>query len=325
MTRTLDILLVEDDISLAKLIARWLAPHRVEIANDGLEGNTRVWTRRWDLVITDIEMPGMDGLTLLELIKHRQPETPVLVMSSHRESDILLRALDADADGYVVKPMSRQSLMARVDAVIARRPKRTERTVLAIGAHPDDVEIGVGGTLLSHRAAGDRVVVLTLCRGNQGGDAARRAREAEEAALAMGATLELRDFTDTRVSAEVPEVIGSMSEVLATYSPSVVYTHSNRDTHQDHRAVHEATLVAARGIGSVFCYQAPSTTIDFKPNKFVDVSAQLSRKLEVLAAYPSQAGRAYLVSDLIESTARYWGRFAGYSLVEPLEVIRDAA
>ena len=119
--------------------------------------------------------------------------------------------------------------------------------------------------------------------------------------------------------------IGTILEVIEEVRPSTVYTHTIRDVHQDHRNAHSATLVAARGISRVFCYQAPSTTVEFKPTRFVAIDEFLEGKLEVIQAYTSQVKiRDYLDEELLRATARYWSRFSQARYVEPLEVVRDS-
>ena len=75
----------------------------------------------------------------------------------------------------------------------------------------------------------------------------------------------------------------------------------------------------------MFCYQAPSSTVEFHPTRFVAIDEYLERKIEVIQAYTSQVKvRHYLDEELLRSTARYWGRFAQARYVEPLEVVRDS-
>jgi LmbE family N-acetylglucosaminyl deacetylase len=196
--------------------------------------------------------------------------------------------------------------------------------VLAVGAHPDDVEIGIGGILLRHVAQGHGVTVLTLTGGEAGGAAADRAEESRKAADLMGARLVHTALADTSVS-EGGATIGTILEVVEDIQPTIVYTHTVRDVHQDHRNAHSATLVAARGVQRVFCYQAPSSTVDFKPTRFISIDEFLDRKIEVIRAYTSQVDiRAYLDEELLRATARYWARFAQARYVEPLEVVRDS-
>jgi LmbE family N-acetylglucosaminyl deacetylase len=113
---------------------------------------------------------------------------------------------------------------------------------------------------------------------------------------------------------------GAVSE----FSPTVVYTHSWNDLHQDHRNTHRASLVAVRGIPSVYCYESPSATVDFRPAKFVAIDPFVDAKIEAIGAYTSQIEvRSYLDPELVRSTSRYWGRFGDSRYCEPLEVVRD--
>lgn len=195
--------------------------------------------------------------------------------------------------------------------------------VLAIGAHPDDVEIGCGGTLAKHRDRGDVLMILTLSRGAQGGEAAQRDDEARSAAARLGATLDLRDLPDGSIGEGI-ETVRLLEAVIRAFAPTVVYTHTRDDTHQDHRALHAATVVAARGVPNLYCYQSPSSTVDFRPQRFVDITAHIDEKLALIGLHASQAGRrANIQPDLVVATARYWGRYAGYCLAEPFVVVRQ--
>jgi LmbE family N-acetylglucosaminyl deacetylase/CheY-like chemotaxis protein len=323
------ILLVEDDPDQAQLVRRWLEAdgYAVEHAESGFAAAQLIESAaRWDAVVSDINIPGPDGVEVLRLVKERLPHVPVLLVTAHADFDVAVRALKFRADDFLSKPLKRDELSAKLAALLvaAEQAQRAKRVVMAIGAHPDDVEIGVGGILIDHVAKGDRVVILTLTGGEAGGDTSERAKEAQRAAELIGATLELRNLPDRSVS-EGAVTIGTIEQVIAAYGPDMIYTHTSKDMHQDHRNVHLATLVAARQVPNLFCYQAPSSTIEFRPNLYVEIADQLERKLEVLQAYRSQVEiRPYLTDSMIRSTAEYWGRFAHYRLVEPLEVVRSS-
>jgi LmbE family N-acetylglucosaminyl deacetylase/ActR/RegA family two-component response regulator len=282
-----------------------------------------------DVVITDIEMPGMTGLELIKEIRAERPGTPIVVMTAHVSIDYAVAALRSQADEFLSKPVSSTDLIAVVRRLADefRRAKATRwpvEVVLAIGAHPDDVEIGVGGILAAHRAAGDSITILTLSRGERGGEADDRQNESLAAAEILGARLFLEDLTDTQISSFDPTV-GIIERVVAEVNPTIVYTHSNHDRHQDHRAVHEATLVATRKVRTVACYQSPSATVDFRPNRFVSIDGFTATKNQVLASFDSQADiRWYLAPDFVEATARYWSRHGGGKSSEPLEIVRES-
>ena len=322
------LLVVEDDevvaTFLVELLGRLGAVHWTTTAEQAL---TVTATRDWDVVISDIDLPGMNGLEFIGALKAAQPLVATLVLSGHSSFDHAVAALRAGADDYLTKPVDPGALLEKANGLIAvtrdRRAKGQE-VVLAIGAHPDDVEIGVGGILLRHAAQGHRVTVLTLTGGEQGGVREDRADESLRAADLLSARLVHADLEDTSVS-EGGATIATIKRVIEDIRPTTVYTHTIRDVHQDHRNVHSATLVAARGVSRVFCYQAPSSTVDFHPTRFVAIDEYLDRKIEVIQAYTSQVKvRRYLDEELLRSTARYWSRFTQARYVEPLEILRDS-
>ncbi|MDE1162232.1 MAG: PIG-L family deacetylase [Acidobacteriaceae bacterium] len=199
----------------------------------------------------------------------------------------------------------------------------TRKFILAIGAHPDDVEIGCGGALARHAAQGEAIMILTLTRGAIGGDIERRSQESHRVAELLGAQLVFGELNDGQISEGV-ETITLIEDAIKAFHPTHIYTHTCHDTHQDHRATHHAAMVAARHVKNFYCYQSPSSTVDFRPNYFVDISAFMESKLELIAAYESQTSRRNnLAPDLMLATARYWGRYAGYGLVEPMLIMRQ--
>jgi LmbE family N-acetylglucosaminyl deacetylase/CheY-like chemotaxis protein len=281
-----------------------------------------------DVVITDIEMPGMTGLEVIAQLRADQPSLAIIVMTAHVSVDYAVRALRSQADEFLTKPIASAELVTIVRRLAAegradREARRPRQNVLAVGAHPDDVEIGVGGTLAAHRVAGDAVTILTLSRGTRGG--ANREAESMRAADMLGARLFLEDLVDTQIMSTGP-TIEIIERVIRQVNPTVVYTHSVHDRHQDHRAVHEATMVAARSIPTVACFQSPSTTLDFRPSRFVLIDGLTQRKLDLLACFTSQAGiRKYLDPGFVVATARYWSRYSNSGdHCEPLELIRQA-
>ncbi len=159
-------------------------------------------------------------------------------------------------------------------------------------------------------ARGDGVHLLTLTGGEERGGHAEGAEEQRRAARLLGARLIHRDLEDIGV-AEGGATISAIKAAIDELRPDVVYTHTDRDDHQDHRNAHRATLLAARGVPRVCCYQSPSTTIDFRPTRFVAIDAFVDRKVEVIGAYSSRAKvRRYLAEDVLRATVRYWSRYA---------------
>ena len=319
------ILLVEDDPDTARFISRVLQKrggYDVEHVPNPPAALSRLGTERWDLVITDIEMPDMTGIELLETLRRKAPALPVAVITAHVTVDNAVGALRGRADEFMQKPLHPDTLITAVTRLV-ERGRGGRESVLAVGAHPDDVEIGAAGALLAHRAAGHDVAILTMSRGARGGPDDARAGEARDAAAILGAELYLEDLEDTRISESDP-TISAIRAVVEAVQPTTIYTHSIHDVHQDHRNTHRAVMVASRGVGSVFCYQSPSATVDFRPGRFITIDEYIAAKLAAIGAFGSQvAVRRYLEPDLIEATARYWSRYGGGRHAEAFEVVRD--
>ncbi len=323
------VLLVEDSLEQALILRSWIEndlEFGVVHVTDGSAARQFARFGEWDLVVSDIELPGVLGIDLLKVFKEHNPWTPVLLMTAHEKVEYAVEALRNNADDFLMKPIERQVFLEKAREVMSKALENRQQnveTVLAIGAHPDDVEIGCGGALARHASKGDEVAILTMSGGEHGGSTSERVKESRKAASLIGAELVMGDLMDTAIG-EGRETIKLIEDAIGRFKPTIVYTHTANDGHQDHRNVHRATLVAARGVPNVYCYQAPSTTVEFKPNLFVDISRFVDQKLKLISAYQSQTlVRSYLEEDLIRSTARYWGRFAGYSMVEPLEVVRQ--
>ncbi len=327
------VVIVEDDPDVAQYAKTVLEKRGgcdVRTTGNPFDATALVADFEPDVVLTDIEMPGMTGLELMEQIRAVQPDLPIIVMTAHVSVDYAVAALRAQADEFLTKPIAAAELVATVQRLAAdgrasRESSRPREHVLAVGAHPDDVEIGVGGILASHRANGDTVVILTMSRGEKGGDASSREHESRASAEILGARVFLEDLVDTEILSTGPTV-AIIERIVAEVNPTIVYTHSAHDRHQDHRAVHEATLAATRAVRTIACFQSPSSTVDFRPSRFVSIDGFTDTKLKLIECFRSQTTiRDYLDPDFVLATARYWGRFGGGTSVEPLEVIRETA
>jgi CheY-like chemotaxis protein len=164
------ILLIDDDRALGGYLTRVLTRGGFAVTHelDSVGALQRIETEPWDLLITDIELPGMTGLELLDRVRQRVPDLPVAVLTGHATVDYAVSALRSSAAEFLQMPISADDLVAKATELVeAGRTARAagRETVLAIGAHPDDVEIGAAGALLAHRAAGDAVAILTLSLG----------------------------------------------------------------------------------------------------------------------------------------------------------------
>ena len=176
--------------------------------------------------------------------------------------------------------------------------------ILAIGAHPDDVELGCGGLLLKSINEGHNVYALTLTRGSASGDPEKRCEELVYSANYMGLnTLWIDNFEDSKLSLTC-DLINHIEYFIRKSNADVVFTHSLLDFHHDHRAVAAATREAGRNIINILTYEI-SITKDFSPQVFFDISDVVEDKIHLLNVFLSQRGKSFLAADAIKGLAQY--------------------
>jgi LmbE family N-acetylglucosaminyl deacetylase len=192
--------------------------------------------------------------------------------------------------------------------------------VLAVGAHPDDIELGCAGALLRHVQYGDEVALLVMTSGESGPQADRpRVAEQERAAELLGAELLWGGFSDGYIPTG-REAVSKVDSIVRHTGADIIYTHAPRDTHQDHVATAQAAIAAGRKVERVLCFQSPTTTV-FNPALFVDIDTTLPGKVAALAAHHSQVQKCDLVDlEAVEAGARFWGFRARIAKAEPFEV-----
>ncbi|MEA3560270.1 MAG: PIG-L deacetylase family protein [Candidatus Omnitrophota bacterium] len=183
--------------------------------------------------------------------------------------------------------------------------------IVAIGAHPDDIEFGCGGTLIKYARKGHRVYLLILTKGGVGGTTEVRKREQENAIKFMKAKQVFwGDFRDTELPVN-KKLISVIENVINKIKPRIVFFNYFDDTHQDHRVAAQASTSATRYIKEVLCYEVP-TSQNFQPNIFVDIGDVLDKKLEVLKIHTSQINRTRVENLTILESAQSCAIFRGY-------------
>jgi LmbE family N-acetylglucosaminyl deacetylase len=197
------------------------------------------------------------------------------------------------------------------------------RTVLAVGAHPDDIELGCGGTLALHRSKGDKVCLLVLTKGEASGNPDVREKECMQSAKILGANdVFIGGIPDTKVD-DGRETIDIIEALVDKLRPNIVYAPSSKDTHQDHRNAGHAALSACRRCRIILLYEGASTQRDFNPQVFVDISKTFQLKLTATRVFGSQVenGGGYSRAvKAIEGLAKFRGYQAGVEVAEAFEV-----
>lgn len=177
--------------------------------------------------------------------------------------------------------------------------------IVAIGAHPEDIQLGCGGLLLKAVKNGHSVYMYTLTRGSaSAGDPQERNKELIQSSKIIGADgLWIDNFEDTHLS-NSHDLISHIEFIIRKTQADIVITHSLNDTDNDHIAVAASTIEAGRNIPNIMAYEIPLTK-DFKPQIFYDISDVIEEKVELLKLFKSQRDKLYLKSNALKELAGY--------------------
>jgi len=182
--------------------------------------------------------------------------------------------------------------------------------ILALGAHPDDIEIGCGGTLIKYALAGHRVHLMVLTDGARGGDSGIRRTEQLASSRILGAReIFWGGYQDT----EIPinrQAIQQIEDVVKKVDPAFIFVNYPDDTHQDHRHLATCTVTATRYTRNVLFYETP-TTQNFSPTVYVDIDGCMEDKVRSLEAHASQVQKTNVEGLSILEVARASAHFRG--------------
>jgi LmbE family N-acetylglucosaminyl deacetylase len=198
-------------------------------------------------------------------------------------------------------------------------------TVLAIGAHPDDLEIGIGGTLAKMQRAGAHVVMVVASIPK---DFEVRLEEAKKGAEILGCELRiLMDGGPKRIEdVKTCDLVGMLDGVIREFQPAAVLTHSKSDFHNDHLLIYNACLPTQRlGFFDLISYHPTNcrpVPIAFHPNTYVDVTDTIDAKMHAISAHASQFGVRGLDTEMYREFAHMQGRMIGVPYAEGLDAIR---
>ncbi len=198
--------------------------------------------------------------------------------------------------------------------------------ILAFGAHPDDIEYGCGGFLISAAQSKHEIYLSVLTNGSASAEPSCRVAEQEKAAELLGAKdLFWGNFHDTEMTPN-RQLIVSIEKDLKKVAPDMVLVNAPEDAHQDHKALASCAITACRYITRVLFYH-DYTTLNFQPDTFVDIGDVLEKKRLLLACHASQVSKAYPTGlDMLESIsalAAYYGFLAKVKYAEAYKPLRN--
>jgi LmbE family N-acetylglucosaminyl deacetylase len=183
-------------------------------------------------------------------------------------------------------------------------------TILAIGAHPDDIEFGCGGTLIKYAQKGHRLFLQIMTDGALGAGKAIRIEEQIKSKAILGAEdIFWGGYEDTHLIVDI-DLIGKIEKVIKKVKPDFIFCSYPEDTHQDHRHLGQAVMSATRYIRNVLFYEGP-TTQNFKPHVFVDIFDTFEKKIAALQAHKSQVMKTNIEDLSIVEVARSSANFRG--------------
>ena len=197
--------------------------------------------------------------------------------------------------------------------------------VIVFGAHPDDIEIGMGGTIAKYISLGHKVLaaVVTVPYGKDS-----RIDEAKRGAEILGCDIEVLDL-DTSVLCQPRLLVKEFDNLINLLSPDVVFGHWNHDSHQDHVCIANAILAATRKNNcSVYMYEQtiPGGIVPygFKAQAYVDITDFIELKVEATKMHKTPIGDG--MSDLIEGLkgrSSYRGRQINVKYAESFELVKE--
>lgn len=196
--------------------------------------------------------------------------------------------------------------------------------ILIVGAHPDDYELGMAGTIKKHITEGHNIISIIMSNGEAIGGTNERVKEAKKSAEFLGINaIYFLKFKDTKISSGI-ESVKKIEQIIKKHKIDRIYTHSLRDTHQDHRNTCLAVLSAGRNVKQILFFESPSSDLDFRPTFFIDISSYLKEKINSLKTYKSlsKLKKRYLEIKAITDSASFRGYQSNLKYAECFEVFR---
>ena len=199
------------------------------------------------------------------------------------------------------------------------------KTVLALGAHPDDIELGCGGTISRMKGEGVSVHVATFTQVNPSNTSWSLAAEFMESMNRLGIPDEsqfIHQFTMRELSAERQKILDSLYEIKDHINPDLVLLPSQSDIHRDHHTVSQEGIRAFKN-ATILAYELPWSNFDFKTQGFIKLEFQhITNKILCLSAYKSQEDKSYMDSEFIKAAARMRGVLVDADYAEAFETVR---
>jgi len=191
-------------------------------------------------------------------------------------------------------------------------------SILCIGAHPDDIELACGGTLLKFKHEYSSSIHLIVCtKGELKNDSNLREQEQVKAAEMLQVdSCKVLDFKDGSICADSSNLIKIIEDEVNRYQPNVIFTHSDIDHHQDHVAVSLASVAALRYSHSTIMFYPSVNHNQKKVNTVIDISNYFEKKIELLNCFETQKNNWYFDQNFLHSMNSVPGKKYGFEYAE---------
>lgn len=320
------VLFVEDAFDQALLVKAFLSStgtYEVTHLQDGDNAAEVLRSQDWDLFITDLNLPGIDGFELIRICREANPEVPVLATTGYTGAHYQEEAFRAGAADLMTKPIDKEDFLKRVAKLVGSEeaqpaPEPVETGgILAVGGVVGDAEMGCGASLAQWAAQGKAVYILPLSGLDSDPDGVGL-RCAQEAAKILGA----KAILDEDALTDTAERVSLLEKLIHEAGPEVIYVPADDDSHLIRREAFRIVKALSSPVPVVLGYQTATSGSGFLPARFVNVSDDLVAKMEALTAY-QDCGRPELAPRMAQAYARYWGRLEMFTEVEAFEVVKD--
>ena len=211
------------------------------------------------------------------------------------------------------------------------------KNVLAIGAHPDDVEFGCFGTLIKHIRNKDKVIICLMfnstVKDSFSGEYTRKMEnsiiEAQDASYYIGAELIRLNYQDTQIPFN-NKTIGDLEKIIVENKINTIYTHWGGDTHQDHINTLNSTLAASRMVNNVFCYEQvplPRVCMNYPvANYYINITDTLKDKIQACKFHKSQINKYKSIGidilDNLKTLAKFRGNQSQIKYAEAFNILK---
>ena len=213
--------------------------------------------------------------------------------------------------------------------------------IMAIGAHPDDIEFGCGGTLINHKEFGDKVIYVCMTdtesvdatKGKVIRSESELKSETQCAADVLGVdNIFYLPFKDLHVPFSFDSV-SRLETLIKQYQIDTIYTHWSGDSNQDHISTFKTTMAAARYVKNIYCYeQIPiprHTENPMRENSYTDISRSFDLKIKAAECHQSQFKKykaaGFDVSENLTTLAKFRGIQANCKYAEGFQVIKQVS